>query len=115
MSIVSVVLGVTQIIIQLAVVYLVYKIYTYNRVHKAWLAVAIAVILMTLRRVTALSIDMGALPQLSGYTSFIDRIVLPFCISVLLFIGFWVMLKNFKEFEVVEKQVQEKVKRVKRR
>ncbi len=105
---VTTVLGVLQIIIQIVAAYFSYKIYKYNRLSKAWLAVFLALIVMTFRRFTALAINLGVLKQFSGSIQFIDSIGLPFIISVFLLIGLWSMSRSFENFEVVEKITKEK-------
>lgn len=103
--------GVLQIVIQAVAVYYSYKIFSFNRLNKGWLALTVALILMTFRRITALLIEMNFLASFSGWLAHIDRIVLPTLISIFLLIGLFVMLKNFENFEVVEKKVKKAVKK----
>ena len=107
---ISVILGVLQIVIQLVAVYFSYIIFTFNRLNKAWLAVILALILMTIRRFTVLLTELDALPALTGTIQFIDRIILPFAISIFLAVGLFTMMKKFETFEVVEKATKKKIK-----
>jgi hypothetical protein len=103
--------GVLQIVLQAVAAYFSYRIFAFNRVRKWWLAVTWALILMTFRRITALLIELKWLVSFSGSISDIDRIILPFLISVLLLWGIYAMFRNFEEFDVVEKVVKSKVSR----
>lgn len=108
------ILIILQIAIQIVAAYSAYIIYQYNRISKAWLAVIIALILMTLRRVTVLLINFDILPQLTGSIQLFDSIVLPFLISIFLAWGMWTMAKSFRGFELLEKKVSEKFLKYKR-
>lgn len=110
-SSVAMILGVLQIVLQAIAAYFSYKIFVFNRVRRWWLAVTFALILMTFRRITALLIELRWLGSFSGAISDIDRIVLPFLISVLLLWGIYVMFKNFQDFDVVERIVDRKIRR----
>ena len=99
-----------QIVVQFTAAYFSYVIYKYNRLCKAWLAVVVGLVLMAFRRVTALLIELSGAPTSTDPVRFLDRVLLPFAISVLLLWGLWSMKKNFESFEVVEKRVSEKVK-----
>jgi len=103
-------IAIIQIIVQFAVAFLSCKIYCYNRIRKAWLAVTVAFILMGLRRITALLMGMEYLPQLEGSLLWLDRIGLPFLISILLMCGFYSMLKQFESFKIIETKTTEKMK-----
>lgn len=106
---INLVLGIIQIVVQFAAAYFSYRIYKYNRLNQAWLAVTWALVFMTLRRITALMIELKYISSFSGWIADLDRIILPFIISILLFWGFLAMLKNFENFEVVEKKVRKKI------
>lgn len=106
-------LGIFQIIVQAVAAVYAYKIYSFNRLNKGWIAMIFALILMTLRRVTALLIEVNYLPTLTGIISYIDRVILPALISLLLLIGLYVMFRNFETFEIVEKTVKRIVGRKK--
>lgn len=105
----SVILGILQIVIQFVAAYFSFIIYKYNRLNKAWLAITVALAIIAFRRITALTIELGVFAELGGTIEFVDRILLPFVISVLLFGGLWSMKKSFESFEVVEKRVREKI------
>jgi hypothetical protein len=51
---------------------------------------------MTLRRITALLITVGAVPPLTGAVSSIDRLMLPLLISILLVWGMYDLLDIFR-------------------
>ncbi len=102
-------LGAVQIIVQLVAVYFSYVIYKYNRLNKAWLAITLALILMTIRRITASAIEFGAFANLSGPLQFVDRVGLPSLISILLLLGLWSMKNQFESFDVIEKNVKYKI------
>ncbi len=106
---VNVTLMLLQILIQLGALYASYIIYKYNRLNKAWLAVTLALFLMTLRRVTALLIELGILTQLQGPIKFADSILLPFVISIFLFAGLINMKKQFETFDIIEKKIDNKL------
>jgi hypothetical protein len=103
--------AVFQIIVQAVAVYYSYKIFSFNRLNKGWLALTFALILMTFRRVTALLIEFSLIGNLGGWLSYTDRIILPTVISVFLFIGLYFMFKNFENFEVVENKIKNIVKK----
>ncbi len=103
--------GVLQILIQFVAVYYSYRIFSFNRLNKGWLAMTVALFLMTFRRITALLIEMNFLSSFNGWVAAMDRIILPTLISIFLFVGLFVMLKNFENFDVVEKKVKKAVKK----
>lgn len=103
-------LAILQIIIQAVAVYYSYKIYEFNRLNKGWLALTVALILMTFRRITALLIELSLLSNLSGWLAQTDRVILPTLISIFLLVGLYFMYKNFENFEVVEKEIKKIMK-----
>jgi cell shape-determining protein MreD len=111
---IATIVGVSQVVIQFIAAYLSYKIYRFNRLNYGWLAVTLALLLMTLRRVTALFIEMHVMSNLEGWIADIDRIILPTIISILLLYGLFCMLKNFESFEVVKEGVIKKLKNAKK-
>jgi hypothetical protein len=96
-------------VLQAVAAYFSYRVFVFNRVGRWWLAVTWALVLMTLRRVSALLIELKVLGTYGGLVADIDRIILPFIISVLLLWGIYAMFKNFEDFEVVEKTVRNKL------
>jgi hypothetical protein len=56
----------------------------------------IALILMTVRRITALLIQTGSLPALSGPVSYTDQIVLPLAISLFLLAGIYGLVRTIE-------------------
>ncbi len=93
---VSLSLGVIQIIVQVAAVYLAYRLTKITGAFRAWYMVILALVLMTVRRVTALMIEAGSILALAGSIAFIDRIVLPLAISVLLSLGMFDLIRIFQ-------------------
>lgn len=89
-------LGVTQILAQLGAVYLAYRLTKTTGAFLAWSLVIIALVLMTVRRVTALMIELGSMPALGGSIAFIDRILLPLAISILLLFGIYDLVRAFE-------------------
>ena len=89
-------LGVLQIVIQLGAVYLAYRLTKITGAFVAWSLVIIALILMTVRRITALVIQVNLMPALSGSIQFIDTVALPLAISILLFAAFYGLVETFE-------------------
>lgn len=95
-DVVTLSLGVAQILLQLGAVYLAYRLTRITGAFLAWSLLIIALILMTLRRVTALMIEMGSIPALVGSIAFIDRILLPLVISILLLLTMYGLVRTFE-------------------
>ena len=107
---VNVILGVLQIIIQFIAAYFSYVIYKYNRLSKAWLAVFLALMLMTVRRFIVLFVELNIRAELSEPLQFIDDIILSLFVSIFLFVGLFAMKKSFETFEIIEKKTKRKLK-----
>ena len=88
-------LGVMQILAQLGAVYLAYRLTKITGAFLAWFLVITALVLMTVRRVTALIIEMGSIPALGGSIGFIDRFLLPLAISILLLLAMYELVRTF--------------------
>ncbi len=95
-DLVSVSLGLVQIVVQLVAVYLAYRLTRITGAFRAWYMVILALILMTVRRVTALMIQTGWIPALTGSLAFIDQILLPLAISVLLVLALFGLVRLFE-------------------
>lgn len=93
---VSVSLGIIQILVQLVALYLAFKLTRITGGFLAWWLIISALVLMTLRRITALMIELGEIPAFAGLLSFIDRILLPFLISILLVLAMYDLVKRFQ-------------------
>lgn len=108
MEILILIFGIFSILFQFASVYLGYKIYTFNRIRKWWLALVFAFLIQGVKRIIVTYQDYF----ISGISSIIlvDR-VLQLLISLLIFIGLWSMFKNFENFEIIEKKVKAKIKK----
>jgi len=89
-------LGVVQILVQLGAVYLAYRLTKITGAFLAWSLVIIALVLMTVRRVTALMIEIGSISALGGSIAFIDRILLPLAISILLLFAMYGLVRTFQ-------------------
>lgn len=111
----AITLGVLQIILQAIAAYYSYRIFSFNRLNWGWLAMTFALVLMTFRRVTAILIETKFLSVFSGIISDLDKIILPAVISVFLLVGLFVMFKNFRNFDLIEKKVKSKIREVKRK
>ncbi len=91
------ILGIISIILQLIAAYFGYKLIRITGVFRAWTLIIIALVLMTLRRITALLITAKVVPPLTGTVSFIDRLILPLIISIFLVWALYDLLKLFKK------------------
>jgi chromate transport protein ChrA len=96
-DLVSVSLGLVQIIVQLAAVYLAYRLSRITGAFRAWYMVILALVLMTVRRVTALMIQTGWIPAEAGSLAYIDQILLPLAISVLLVVALFELVRLFEK------------------
>jgi len=97
-----------SVVFQFLAVYFSYKIYSYNRLTKWWLALVLGFTTQGARRVLAIYEDIY-LTEISN-TVLLDRMLM-LAISLLILIGLWAMLKNFESFEIVEKKVKDKLKK----
>lgn len=95
-DVLAVSLGALQIVIQLAAAYLAYRLTKITGGFLAWSLIIIALILMTVRRMTALFIQTGLLPGLSSSIQFVDTTALPMVISILLLAGFYGLVRTFE-------------------
>jgi hypothetical protein len=89
-------LGVLQIVVQLGAVYLAYRLISLTGTFVAWSLVIVALVLMTVRRITALMIQVNMIPALGGSIQLVDTLVLPLSISILLFAGVYGLVKTFE-------------------
>ena len=99
-------------LIQLLAVYFAYKIYTYNRLSKWWLAIIVALFLDVLRRFTTFLEFAEVSSSLESQISLLEHFILPIVTTLLFTVALWSMAKNFESFEVVEKEAKEKVKEI---
>ncbi len=99
--------------LQLAAAYFSFKIYTFHKLSKVWLAVPLGFIFMGIRRTLAWSYVQGYFKDSVLSIQFVDSIFIPFVISLLLVFGIWAMYNNFQTFALVEKDVTKKVKEYK--
>jgi hypothetical protein len=90
------ILAVISIVLQIIAAYFAYKLIKITGAFRAWTLIIVALILMTLRRITALMITVGAVQPLRGTVSSIDRLLLPLLISILLVWGMYDLLTLFR-------------------
>lgn len=90
------VLAIAQIILQLGAAFLAYRLTRLTGAFRAWSLLIIALVFMAARRTTALLIEMGAMPALGGFVGFVDRIVLPLSISILLLLSMYELVRTFE-------------------
>jgi hypothetical protein len=107
-EIIYVVLGIFHLLILSAAAYMVYKIYTFNRLSKGWLFVIVGIFLMMIRRLINLFVLSGFVETLPANIHMLERVVLPFFISLFFLMGLFSMYRNFTRFDVVEKKIQNK-------
>ena len=106
MNVLIIFLDGTALVLQLVAAWFGYKIYQFNRLSTGWIALIIAFLIQVVRRMFQIyydymGVEMGIL---------FDRSLM-FFISLLLVIGLWSMLKNFENFDLVERRVKQVVKR----
>lgn len=82
-------IGIAQIVLQLGAAWYAFKIKGLMGDARFWSLVIIALLLMTLRRVTASAIEFSLMPNLTGWIAILDRLVLPFLISLFLLLGLY--------------------------
>jgi hypothetical protein len=99
-------LGAFSLIFQFLATYFSWRIYSFNKTNKWWLALVFAFVLQAVRRVQQVYYDIVGL---SAQNILLDR-GLMFLISLLILIGLWSMLKNFENFRVIETKVKTKLK-----
>ena len=98
-----------DVLLQLVAAYFSFKIYTFHKLSKVWLAVPLGFVFMAVRRILALSYAQGYFQDSILSIQFVDSIFIPFVISLLLVFGIWAMYNNFRDFALVEKDVDKKV------
>jgi hypothetical protein len=101
------VFDILSVLCQFAAVYFSYKIYTYNRLSKWWLALMVAFFIQGVRRAITFYEDLYLSVVSNGIL--LDR-TLMFVISMLIIVGLWAMLRNFESFEIVEKKTNQAIK-----
>ena len=110
----SIVVGVLSIIGSIITVYLCQKIYLFNRLSKWWSAVTMAFVLIVFRRGIGFLRDFNVYPAYTETLRFSENILL-LAISALYIVGFVAMLRNFENFDVVEKRTKEALRHMKKR
>lgn len=89
-------LGIVQIILQLAAAYFAYKLIKITGTFNAWMLIVIGLFIMALRRITAQLITMNIIPSLEGTIGLMDRLLLPLIISVCMMMGMYELYRIFK-------------------
>ena len=102
--------SILDILLQLTAAFFSYQIYTFHKLSKVWLAVPLGFVFMATRRILALSSANGYFEDSILSIQFVDSILIPFVISLLLVFGIWDMYNNFQKFALVERDLKEKVK-----
>lgn len=105
----TVILGIISILGSLFTAYLTYGIYRYNRLSKGWLALTWAFIFIVLRRTLGFVSDFKLLPDYLPIFKTTEGFLL-LLITFLNIIGLYTMLKNFEEFDIVEKKTKKLIK-----
>ena len=103
----SVLLGALQVVTQAFAFYFAYKIYNHNRVNKAWLAITLALAIMTWWRVASLTLEVIDVSTTQLET--VERVLLPLLVSALLLLGLGDMSRRFDDFAVLDQNVARKV------
>ncbi|HEV8290037.1 MAG TPA: hypothetical protein VGQ00_03755 [Candidatus Norongarragalinales archaeon] len=88
--------GVLAIVLQVVAAWYAYRILKHMGAARFWILVIIALLIMGIRRLTALLIETGSLPAFSGTLALFDRSILPFLISVFLVLGLYELDKKLK-------------------
>jgi hypothetical protein len=83
-----------------------FRIYKFNRLSKWWLALILAFLIQGIRRLITLYDDINLISITNNLL--IDRSLM-FIISILILIGLWAMMKNFENFDIIEKKVEKKL------
>jgi len=104
---VSLVIGIISLAACVVTAMLAYMIYRYNRTGVSILPVVAAFVLMFVRRGMGFVRELAMYPDMNTFIVLAEN-VLQVVISLLFIWGFWMMLKNFQRFEVVEKYSKEK-------
>ena len=103
------ILWITTFVLSAWIVYLVYRISRFNRLNKAWLFVALGFLLIVILRTLTLLYSGGFFPSFFKLWYIYDPVI-RILDSLCFIIGFGSMLRNFQNFEVVEKKVVSKIK-----
>ena len=99
-----------SVFVLMVAVHYSYIIYKYNRIHTPWLAVTVALGLMTFQNITFLLIDMGYLSEYA-IPQVMSRITLPLLIAVFLAAGLYTMKQNFEKFDFIDSKAVDKAKK----
>ncbi len=74
-----------------------YRVMRLIGIARFWILVVVALLLMTVRRLTALAIEAGAVPALTAWVASLDRLVLPLVISVCLLLGMYELFYRLRQ------------------
>lgn len=107
------ILWIIPVILSLITVYLVYRIYFFDRLDKSWLFVAVGFLLIVVLRILTLLNGEGFFPEFFKSWRLYDPL-LRIANSICFIIGFFAMLRNFENFDVIEKKVKSKILRNKK-
>jgi len=90
------ILGIVQVLLQVAATYFAYKLIKITGTFRAWSIILIALVLQTVRRMITLMVTISLIPRGDTYT-FLDQGALPLLISLCLAAGMYELLKMFAE------------------
>jgi hypothetical protein len=100
-------LGVFSLVFQISAAYLAFKIYKFNRLSEWWLILLSAFELEAMRRFLVVVANMSV--EAVSLMLVIDMTIL-FAVSLFTNIGLYSMLKNFENFDFIEKKSSEAAK-----
>ncbi|GEM_PF-3746079 len=105
---------VLSLLLQLSAAFFSYSIYLRHRNYMPWLAITIALILMTFRRMFSLFISIDAFSEFGMEISFLDRVVVPLISSSVFFYAFWSIKQEFDSAAAAADKSAGKIKRLSR-
>ena len=91
-------LTIFHILLQVAAGYFAYAIYRRNRRYLPWLAIAIALLLIVIRRVSSLFINVNLFKEYAVALETLDQVIVPTLASILFLYACYTIKKEFDEF-----------------
>lgn len=88
--------------------YCAYKIYEYNRLSTGWLAIVLAFVMLVLSRIICISGDLDILKGVSPAVLKAWDVILILFTGILFITGMCSMKKSFENFDIIEKQAENK-------
>ena len=105
----SIIIGVFQVIFQIAAFYFAYNIYNYDRLNRSWLAITLALAIMTWWRVAALALEVLQVTPPSNL-ELVERTFLPLLVSLLFLMGMVSLNSKFESFDLMQKETDLHIK-----